>query len=102
MPYLVQVLLPVYDNGGGRFPPDHYHEVRAKLTDVFGGLTAYTRAPAEDLWNSGGTVKRDDIVVVEVMAPLLDRAFWANYRRELERLFHQEEIVVRAQNYKAL
>jgi len=102
MPYLVHVLLPVYDNAGERFPSDHYDEVRAKLTDVFGGLTAYTRAPAEGLWNSGGSVKRDDIVVVEVMAQSLDRAFWADYRRELEKLFQQDEIVIRAQTYEAL
>ena len=102
MPYLVQLLLPVYDHGGSRFPTDHYDKVRAKLTDVFGGLTAYTRAPAEGLWNSGGTVKRDDIVVIEVMAQSLDRAFWADYRRELEELFHQDEFVIRAQTYEAL
>ena len=102
MPYLVQVLLPVYDNDGGHFPTDYYDEVRAKLTDKFGGLTAYTRAPAEGLWNSGGAVKRDDIVVVEVMAQSLDRAFWADYRRELEELFHQDEIIIRAQTYEAL
>ena len=102
MPYLVQVHLPVYDNDGGRFPVDHYDEVRVRLTDLFGGLTAYTRAPAEGLWNTGGTVKRDDIVVVEVMAQSLDRAFWADYRRELEELFHQDEIVIRAQTYEAL
>jgi hypothetical protein len=47
-------------------------------------------------------VQRDDIVVVEVMAQSLDRAFWANYRRELEGLFHQDEIVIRAQKYEAL
>ena len=102
MPYLVQVLLPVYDNDGDRFPVDHYDEVRVRLTDLFGGLTAYTRAPAEGLWNTGGTVKRDDIVVIEVMAPSLDRAFWADYRRELEERFHQDEIVIRAQTYEAL
>jgi hypothetical protein len=42
MPHLVQILLPVYDNAGQRFPTDHYNEVRAKLTKTFGGLTAYT------------------------------------------------------------
>jgi hypothetical protein len=47
-------------------------------------------------------VKRDDIVVVEVMARSLDRAFWANYRRELECLFQQDEIIIRAQTYEAL
>jgi hypothetical protein len=102
MPHLVQVLLPVYGNEGDRFPTDYYNEVRTKLTDKFGGLTAYTRAPAEGLWNSAGTVKRDDIVVVEVMAQSLDRAFWGNYRRELEELFQQDKIVIRAQKYEAL
>jgi hypothetical protein len=102
MPYLVQVLLPVYDNAGNHIPTDHYKEIRVKLTDLFGGLTAYTRAPAEGLWNNGGTVKRDDIVVVEVMAQSLDREFWAEYRRQLEELFHQDEIVIRAQTYEAL
>ena len=48
------------------------------------------------------SVKRDDIVVVEVMAQSLDRAFWADYRRELEELFHQDEIIIRAQTYEAL
>ena len=71
MPHLVQILLPVYDNAGQRFPTDHYNEVRAKLTKKFGGLTAYTRAPAEGLWDSGSTVKRDDIVAVEIMVESL-------------------------------
>jgi hypothetical protein len=102
MPYLVQILLPLYDNDGKRFTTSDYNEVRARLTDAFGGVTAYTRAPAEGLWNSGGTLKRDDIVVVEVMAQSLDRAFWADYRRELEELFHQDEIIIRAQTYEAL
>jgi hypothetical protein len=65
MSHLVQILLPVYDNAGSRFPAELYDLVRAKLTDVFGGLTAHTRAPAEGLWDSGRTVKRDDIIVVE-------------------------------------
>jgi hypothetical protein len=102
MSYLVQILLPVYDNGGNHFPTDHYNNIRIKLTELFGGLTAYTRAPAEGLWNSGGTIKRDDIVVVEVMAQSLDRPFWAGYRRELEELFYQDEIIIRAQSYEAL
>jgi hypothetical protein len=67
--------------------------VRAKLTGMFGGLTAYTRAPAEGLWASGSAVKRDDIVVVEVMVDSLDPKWWEAYRRELEQLFRQEQIV---------
>ena len=102
MPFLVQILLPVYDNNGERFPSDLYNEVRAKLTDMFGGLTAYTRAPAEGVWESGTTLKRDDIVVVEVMVDSLDRTWWVAYRRDLERLFRQDRIVLRAQTYEPL
>ena len=101
MPFLVQILLPVYDNGE-RFPSDLYNEVRAKLTDMFGGLTAYTRAPAEGVWESGTTIKRDDIVVVEVMVDSLDRTWWGAYRRDLKRLFRQDQIVLRAQTYEPL
>jgi len=102
MPFLVQILLPVYDNNGERFPSDLYNEVRAKLTDMFGGLTAYTRAPAEGVWESGTTLKRDDIVVVEVMVDSLDRTWWGAYRRDLKRLFRHDQIVLRAQTYEPL
>ena len=102
MPFLVQILLPVYDNNGERFPSDLYNEVRAKLTDMFGGLTAYTRAPAEGVWESGTTLKRDDIVVVEVMVDSLDRTWWGAYRRDLKRLFRQDQIVLRAPTYEPL
>ena len=102
MPYLVQILLPVYDNDGHRFPSAPYNEVRTKLRQMFGGLTAYSRAPAEGVWESGTTVTRDDIIVVEVMVDLLDCVWWSAYRRDLERLFRQDQIVVRAQDYEPL
>jgi hypothetical protein len=47
-------------------------------------------------------VKRDDIIAVEIMVDSLDRTWWKAYRHELERLFHQDEIVVRAQRYEPL
>jgi hypothetical protein len=101
MPHLVQILLPVYDSAGQRFPTGHYNEVRVKLTKKFLGLTAYTRAPAEGLWESGTTVKRDDIIAVEIMVDSLERAWWKAYRRELEHLFHQDEIVLRGPTVRA-
>ena len=96
MPYLVQILLPVYDNKGQRLANEPYNEVRTKPAKMFGGLTAYTRTPAEGLWQSGTTVTRDDIIVVEVIADPLDRA-WVAYRGDLERLFGQDQNIVRAE-----
>ena len=76
--------------------------MREELTGKYGGLTAFSRAPAEGLWQAGDGTKRDDIVVFEVMADTLDRGWWQAYRRELERTFRQEAIVVRAQSVDLL
>lgn len=95
--HLVQLLLPLYDNDGRPFPTSQYASVRAGLTERFGGLTAYTRAPAEGVWNEGaGRAARDDIVVYEVMVDQLDRAWWGHFRADLERKFAQDELVARA------
>ena len=91
-------MLPLYDNEGQAFPGALYAELRAELTERFGGLTAYTRAPAQGLWSEDGEPpQRDDIVVYEVMTESLDREWWSGYRKTLERRFVQDEIVVRAQ-----
>ena len=93
---LVQILLPVHDNEGKAFPHDVFAAVRAELTDAFGGVTAYMRAPATGLWDEGDDVVRDDIVIYEVMVEELDAAWWSSYRAKLEKRFRQDEIVIRA------
>jgi hypothetical protein len=94
--YLVQLLLPLRDEDGKPFPRAHYRQIRTLLTERFGGLTAYTRAPAEGLWDDGDAVAHDDIVVYEVMVRELDRDWWGEYRTGLERHFDQVELVIRA------
>lgn len=95
--YLVQLFLPLYDNTGSPFPKARFDEVRAELTDKFGGATAFLRAPAVGAWeDDSGEVQRDEVVLLEVMAERLDRAWWARYRGDLERRFQQDEILARA------
>ena len=101
--HLVQILLPLYDNGGEAQPRELFGAVTSELTERFGGLTAFTRAPAEGLWKEGdGAPQRDDVVVVEVMSEALDRAWWRDYRRSLEGRFRQEVVVVRAHPIETL
>lgn len=93
----------MYDNAGKAFPPEHYATVREELTDRFGGLTAYTRAPAQGVWqDTDGPPRRDDIVVYEVMTDTVDREWWAAFRRALERRFAQDELVIRSQQIERL
>jgi len=101
---LVQILLPLFDNAGEAFPAAHFRRVRDELTQAFGGMTAYTRAPAEGRWkeHDAGRVQHDEIVIFEVMVPRVDAAWWRRYRKELEQRFAQDAIVVRAQTMRLL
>ena len=102
--HLVQILLPVYDNEGNELPQVEFRRVSSELSHRFGGVTAFTRAPAEGVWKEPTTERptHDDIVVVEVMVEELDRGWWKDYRRDLERRFKQEEVVIRAQAMEQL
>ena len=95
--HVIEILLPLRDNDGNPFPRASLDHVRHELTERFGGVTAHLRAPAAGAWKDDeGGVERDDVVIVEVMAGELDRAWWAGYRRELESRFRQDEILIRA------
>jgi hypothetical protein len=95
--HLIQILLPTYDNEGIAIPREIFHAIGDELVARFGGLTAHTRAPAQGLWIAPGReAKRDDIAVFEVMATVIDEAWWNQYRQTLEKKLHQESIVIRS------
>ncbi len=95
--HLVQLLLPLADPDGRRFAARDYVELARELTERFGGVTAYARAPASGLWDDPqGGHTRDELIVMEVMVETLDAAWWAVYRERLETQFRQDELVVRA------
>ena len=95
--YLIQILLPLYDNDEQPFGRAPFERVRTELTERFGGVTMHMRAPASGAWKEdGGHVEHDDVVIVEVMEDEPDRAWWADYRGQLERRFRQDEVVIRA------
>jgi hypothetical protein len=94
--HLVEILLPLFDNDGTPFADRAFNRVATELTRRFGGVTAFTRAPAQGRWKGDGGETRDEIVVFEVMVEAIDRPWWQGYRRTLEGRFHQDEIVIRA------
>ena len=101
--HLVQILLPLNDNDGHVLSEDLYENVARSLTERFGGVTAYTRSPADGRWREEGSVtSSDDVVVFEVMVETLDEIWWSKYRAALEAAFRQKQIVVRAQTIRVL
>ena len=94
---LLQLFLPVYDASGKPFAKAMFDAVRGELAGRFGGCTAYLRSPAVGLWeDEDGSCVRDDVLLFEVMVDAIDRKWWFDFRRELERRFAQDEILLRS------
>lgn len=95
---LIQLLLPLKDNDGVTLPFATLARVRSELTGRFGGLTAYSRSPAEGLWVDGSPAapQHDDLIVYEVVVEHLDRAWWRGYITQLEAELKQDRVHVRA------
>lgn len=101
--HLVQIFLPLADNDGTPISRGDFSRVREELTEEFGGLTVYSRAPAEGMWEDDGAGRaRDDVIVFEVMAEMLDETWWSTYRASLEERFRQDEVLIRALDVRRL
>lgn len=102
--HLVEILLPLRGNDGTPLPAKEFTRVRDILTRRFGGLTAFTRAPAEGVWKAPANdeVSHDDIAVIEVMADSIDAEWWERFRGELEMRLGQEQIVIRSHQIRRL
>ena len=103
MTHLVEIFLPLKRRDGSDQPRSLFGEVRTELVDRFGGLTAFTRAPAEGLWeDEKGAVERDSIVILEVMTDGLDRRWWRQFGQRLAQGFDQDEILIRSSEVSRL
>lgn len=86
--FLIEILLPSKHD-------DQHEAIRKMLTEKFGGLTAFSRTPAEGTWKNEGSVERDEIIVLEIMAKAIDPSWWKTFRNHLEESLGEEEIVIR-------
>lgn len=95
--YLIEILLPLADNEHQSFKPEYFEEVQHHLTQKFGGLTAFTRTPAEGLWkqDKGRKTQRDDIIIFEVLTPTFKKGWWQDYKEELKITFRQKDIIIK-------
>lgn len=93
---LVQIFLPLYDNQGQPFPKALFDQVRESLVQRFGGVTAFVRSPAVGVWeDDAGALRRDDVVLFEVLADAVERDWWRACRHTLEKEFSQQEVLIR-------
>ncbi|HXR01559.1 MAG TPA: hypothetical protein VN798_14305, partial [Pseudomonas sp.] len=77
-------------------PGELFVTVRHELVARFGGMTAFTRTPAQGVWEASERNKRqDDLIIYEVMVEQVERSWWQTYKQMLERRFAQDELVIR-------
>ena len=93
--HLIEIFLPLRDNQGAAFAASDFADIRKTLTEKFGGLTVFSRAPADGTEKERGRERHDELVVFEIMTDGLDRDWWSAYRQALERRFKQDRIVIR-------
>lgn len=92
---IVEVFLPLQTGSGVAIDPEIIEGIIGGLADRFGGATAFTRAPAEGLWKQNRQIRKDRVIIVEVMVDEIDEAWWRDYRRRLEVEFEQDEVMIR-------
>jgi hypothetical protein len=100
--HLIQLLLPLRTNAGLPYEDHLFRSINASLVETFGGVTAFSRAPAKGTWINADREEMDDVIVVEVMADNLDRVWWRSFRERLEAQMGQTEIVVRSHSIDRL
>jgi len=93
----VEIFLPLRRPDGSRVGRGYFRALGQELTELYGGVTAYSRAPAKGRWvDAGGAHDHDDIVIYEVMVETLDAEWWGRLRKRLEADLNQQEILLRA------
>jgi hypothetical protein len=94
--HVIEIFLPLYTKAGQPFGRELFDGIRDELLDRFGGITAFTRSPADGLWAQDGRTSRDEVIIFEVVTETVDEAWWSNFREDLERRLEQESIMIRS------
>ena len=100
--YLIQILLPLYDNNKQAFEKSLLDKVRDDLKDVFGGVTLYRNSPAEGAWNDVTGTDYDELITAEVITDSLDKAWWQQFKHEMEQTFKQKKLMIRCIKFEKL
>jgi mRNA-degrading endonuclease YafQ of YafQ-DinJ toxin-antitoxin module len=95
--YLIELLLPLTNNKDKPFKTKYFEQVQHHLTEKFGGLTAFTRNPAEGVWKQDKSSKptEDEIIIFEVLTPRFSKKWWQDYKEELKTTFQQKDIIIK-------
>jgi hypothetical protein len=94
--YLIEAFLPLVFPDGEGVPSAIFELIQAELTEAFGGVTVYSRRPVTGVWKKDDDTEMDVLIILEVMVKDVDKDWWKDFRRRVEALLHQDEVLIRA------
>ena len=92
--YRFELLIPLADNQGRRFPWPKIERVSAALLEPFEGCRSQPLTPYMGLWRYRGVVYREGLLLFIVDAPRSDESLdWMrNFKERLKKQFGQVDI----------
>ena len=87
--------VPLSNNDGTPIDAQKLKDLKKRLVDHFGGLTHFPQEN-EGLWKVGAFTFRDKIVILRALAsdPLEARAFFVELKKEMQRNWAQEDVLI--------
>ncbi len=94
--HLIQLFIPLYSKQGKLYSESVFTSIKSELTEKFGGVTMYNQSTVSGLWKDDNSdCQRDTLIVLEVMVDSIESKYWNGYKRRLQRLLKQDEILIR-------
>jgi len=88
-----ELYVPTRTNQGRVIPAARLARLKKRLLKRFGGLTHFPQQN-EGLWKWGNVTFRDEIVILRVLSGDKDKAFWRTLKKDLERKWGQQSILI--------
>lgn len=90
-----EIYVPLHYNDRSPVEPEKLERLRQRLFDYFGGMTD-TRQSNTGSWRVGNVVFQDEVVIYRVLAVKQHpaRLFLMELKRDMEREFQQEEVLI--------
>src|SRR4051812_45224911 len=90
-----EVYVPLLYNDGSPVEPQKLNRLKARLVEVFGGLTHFPQEN-EGLWKIGNFTYRDKIVILRVLSADVAKAhgFFTGLKREMLEDWGQEDVLI--------
>jgi hypothetical protein len=95
------IYLPTKHNDGTRVDSVQIRRIKQELALTFGGYT-HLQHRSEGLWRMGNVTFRDEVTIVRVLDDGSARFDMRKFKKELEGVFQQENVLIVAREVRVI